>query len=80
MLEFLGLNMFAYADIITILVLIVMEGLLSCDNAVVLALLVKDLPTEQRAKALKYGILGAYVFRIVALVVHIYFTLLVNSS
>lgn len=67
MLEFLGLTSFAYADLFTILVLIVMEGLLSCDNAVVLALLVKDLPQEQKSKALKYGIIGAYVFRIAAL-------------
>lgn len=67
MLEFLGLSSFVYADLFTILVLIVMEGLLSCDNAVVLALLVKGLPEEQRAKALKYGIVGAYIFRIIAL-------------
>ena len=63
----LGLNTFVPGDLLVVLVLIVLEGLLSCDNAVVLALLVRDLPPEQRGKALRYGILGAYVFRIAAL-------------
>ncbi|TND08564.1 MAG: integral membrane protein TerC [Bacteroidetes bacterium] len=43
--------------------LIVIESLLSVDNAAVLATMVMDLPKEQRAKALRYGIIGAYVFR-----------------
>jgi YkoY family integral membrane protein len=43
--------------------IIIIESLLSIDNAAVLATMVSDLPQEQRAKALKYGILGAYVFR-----------------
>jgi YkoY family integral membrane protein len=43
--------------------LIVIESLLSVDNAAVLATMVMDLPKEQRSKALKYGIIGAYVFR-----------------
>ena len=43
--------------------LIIIESLLSVDNAAVLATMVMDLPKEQRAKALKYGIIGAYVFR-----------------
>ena len=50
-----------------ILTLIFLEGVLSVDNAVVLALLVKDLPEEQRKKALTYGIWGAFGFRILAL-------------
>ena len=65
----LDLHLFVPGDLLVILVLIVLEGLLSCDNAVVLALLVKDLPPEQRGKALRYGIIGAYVFRILALLV-----------
>src|ERR1700694_2927374 len=44
-------------------VLIVIESLLSVDNAAVLATMVMDLPKNQRSKALKYGIAGAYVFR-----------------
>jgi len=66
-LIFLQLHQFQYSDLFVVAVLIVMEGLLSCDNAVVLALLVRNLPEEQRGKALRYGIWGAYLFRIVAL-------------
>lgn len=43
--------------------LIVIESLLSVDNAAVLATMVMDLPKQQRNKALRYGIIGAYVFR-----------------
>lgn len=43
--------------------LVIIESLLSVDNAAVLATMVMDLPETQRKKALKYGILGAYVFR-----------------
>ena len=46
-----------------VLNLIIIESLLSVDNAAVLATMVMDLPKEQRNKALKYGIIGAYVFR-----------------
>jgi YkoY family integral membrane protein len=48
--------------------LIIIESLLSVDNAAVLATMVKDLPEEQRDKALKYGIWGAYFFRGLALI------------
>ena len=47
--------------------LILIESLLSVDNAAVLATMVMDLPKEQRYKALRYGIIGAYVFRGLAL-------------
>ncbi len=43
--------------------LILIESLLSVDNAAVLATMVMDLPHEERKKALKYGIIGAYIFR-----------------
>ncbi|SFE29291.1 integral membrane protein, YkoY family [Chitinophaga sp. CF118] len=43
--------------------LIIIESLLSVDNAAVLATMVMDLPKEKRNKALKYGIIGAYFFR-----------------
>jgi YkoY family integral membrane protein len=51
------------AGLLIILNLIVIESLLSVDNAAVLATMVIDLPKEQRSKALRYGIIGAYVFR-----------------
>ena len=46
-----------------ILNLIVIESLLSVDNAAVLARLVMDLPVQQRKIALRIGILLAYLFR-----------------
>lgn len=51
------------AGLLIILNLIVIESLLSVDNAAVLATMVMDLPKVQRSKALKYGIIGAYIFR-----------------
>lgn len=57
---------FEWSDIPTILVLILLEGLLSGDNALVLAVLVHPLPEHQRRKALHYGIIGAFVLRVIA--------------
>ena len=48
--------------------LVIIESLLSVDNAAVLATMVGDLPPAQRKKALRYGIFGAYVFRAICLV------------
>jgi YkoY family integral membrane protein len=50
-------------DLLTIALLVALEGLLSADNAMVLAVLVLGLPPKVRHKALRYGILGAFVFR-----------------
>lgn len=55
------------AGLLVILNLIVIESLLSVDNAAVLATMVLDLPKHQRKKALRYGIIGAYVLRGVCL-------------
>ncbi|WP_430392894.1 TerC family protein [Bacillus suaedaesalsae] len=46
-----------------LLLLIAIEGLLAADNALVLAIMVKHLPEEQRKRALFYGLAGAFVFR-----------------
>jgi YkoY family integral membrane protein len=56
------------SDLVTIALLVALEGLLSADNAMVLAVLVLGLPRHQQQKALRYGILGAFVFRITATV------------
>lgn len=60
------------ADIATligaVLTLIVLEGLLSADNALVLAVMVRHLPSAQRKKALRYGMLGAFGFRLIAVI------------
>jgi YkoY family integral membrane protein len=50
-------------DLGVIALLVFFEGLLSIDNALVLALLARRLPESQRAKALTYGLVGALVFR-----------------
>jgi YkoY family integral membrane protein len=54
------------SDIVTIGLLVALEGLLSADNAMVLAILVLGLPKDQRKKALRYGIVGAFAFRSIA--------------
>jgi YkoY family integral membrane protein len=48
--------------------LIIIESLLSVDNAAVLATMVMDLPEDKRDRALKYGIFGAYFFRGLAMI------------
>ncbi|TSD66270.1 DUF475 domain-containing protein [Inquilinus sp. KBS0705] len=55
------------AGLLIILNLIVIESLLSVDNAAVLATMVLDLPPKERKRALRYGIIGAYVLRGVCL-------------
>ncbi len=57
---------FEPADLATIGTLILLEGLLSADNALVMAVMVLGLPDEDRKKALSYGLLGAFAFRIIA--------------
>jgi YkoY family integral membrane protein len=56
------------SDVLTVALLVVLEGLLSVDNAMVLAVLALGLPKHQRKKALRYGIFGAFAFRAVAVV------------
>jgi YkoY family integral membrane protein len=58
---------FASQDIAIIGLLIVLEGVLSIDNALVLGLLAKRLPKHQQKKALTYGLVGAFVFRLLAI-------------
>jgi YkoY family integral membrane protein len=60
------------SDFLTIALLVLLEGLLSADNAMVLAVLALGLPREDRKKALRYGILGAFAFRSVALLFGLY--------
>ena len=54
-------------EVLIFLNIIILEIVLSIDNAAVLAAMVKELPKEQQKKALTYGIAGAYVFRGLAL-------------
>ena len=50
-----------------ILSLIIIEGLLSVDNALAIAAMASELPEKQKRLALKLGIVGAYAFRALAL-------------
>jgi YkoY family integral membrane protein len=54
------------ADLLTIGLLVLLEAALSADNALVLAVLVLPLPRKQQKKALQYGIVGAFAFRVLA--------------
>ena len=56
-------------DIAIIALLIVLEGVLSIDNALVLGLLARKLPKSQQRRALTYGLVGAFVFRVIAIAV-----------
>lgn len=59
--------MISTQDIFLVLFLAFLEGILSIDNALVLALTAKGLPHHLQRKALTYGLAGAVVFRIAAL-------------
>lgn len=63
---------FGAVDAITVVTLAGLEAILSIDNSLVLAILVRSLPKDQQKKALAYGILGAFIFRIVAIVFAVY--------
>ncbi|MDB5037417.1 MAG: alx [Bacteriovoracaceae bacterium] len=54
-------------DLGTLALLIFLEGALSIDNAVVLALLAGKLPKALQKKALWYGIIGSIIFRVLSL-------------
>jgi YkoY family integral membrane protein len=54
-------------DVLAIGLLVFLEGVLSIDNALVLAIMVKPLHPSLQKKALTYGMVGAFGFRIFAL-------------
>ncbi len=58
---------FEAQDFFLIGFLALLEGILSVDNAVVLALMVRPLPIRLQRRALTYGLGGAVVFRLIAL-------------
>ena len=62
----------APADLVTVALLVALEGLLSADNAMVLAVLVLGLPKSEQRKALRYGIVGAFAFRIIAILLAVW--------
>ncbi len=60
------------SDFVTIRCSSPSKGLLSADNAMVLAVLVLGLPKDQQRQALRYGILGAFCFRALATLLAVY--------
>jgi YkoY family integral membrane protein len=60
------------SDFLTIALLVALEGLLSVDNAMVLAILVLGLPKRRQRQALRYGIVGAFAFRGFATLLAVY--------
>lgn len=60
-------QVFDPGDLGKIALLVFLEALLSADNALVLAIIVRHLPAKQQRKALFYGLAGAFVFRLGAI-------------
>ena len=60
------------SDIVTISLLVVLEGLLSADNALVVAVMILGLPRREQKMALRYGLVGAFVFRVIATLLAVY--------
>ncbi len=58
---------FAWHDLVVVGLLVLLEGVLSIDNALVLGLLARRLPKNLQSRALTYGLVGAFVFRFIAI-------------
>lgn len=53
-------------DLALVGLLVVLEGVMSIDNALVLGLLARRLPRHLQSRALTYGLVGAFAFRLIA--------------
>ena len=60
------------SDFVTVALLVGLEGLLSADNALVMAIMVLGLPKDRHKQALRYGLVGGFVFRIIATLLAVY--------
>lgn len=63
---------FAPSDLVTIAVLVVLEALLSIDNALVLGIMAQRVEPARRMRALSYGLIGAFVLRVVMIALAAY--------
>lgn len=61
------------ADLATVTLLVVLEGLLSADNAVIIAVMVAGLAKPAHRRALNYGLAGALTFRLAATILAVFF-------
>lgn len=59
--------MITVSDLATIGVLVFLEGILSLDNALVLAIIARGVKPELQKKVLTYGLVGAVIFRMTAI-------------
>jgi YkoY family integral membrane protein len=66
-----------WSDLSVIAALVLIEGLLSVDNALGIAAFANRLPEHQRHSALRLGFIGAYGFRVLAL---LSVTLIINNK
>src|SRR5262245_3987492 len=62
----------ALSDLPTIGMLVILEGLLSADNALVMAILVMGLPAHQQQRALRYGLVAAFGLRLLSVLLAAY--------
>ena len=60
------------SDLVTVGLLVILEGLLSADNALVMAIMVLGLPKADHRNALRYGLVGGFAFRIAATLLAVY--------
>lgn len=58
---------FDVTNVVAVLFLVLLEGILSLDNALALSIMVRHLPRDQQKKVLTWGIWGAFGFRFLAL-------------
>jgi YkoY family integral membrane protein len=63
---------FQASDLVTIALLVALEGLLSADNALVMAIMVLGLPRRDQQRALRIGLIGGFGLRILATVLAVY--------
>lgn len=70
-MDFFGQS-FNPGDLASVAFLVLLEGLLSADNALVLAIMVRHLQQSDQKKALLYGLGGAFAFRLVAILLATY--------
>jgi YkoY family integral membrane protein len=65
-------QLFSLENLAIVGTLVLLEAVLSFDNAAILAAMVRKLPIPDRRKALLYGLAGAYVLRITAILLASY--------
>lgn len=63
---------FQPTDLVTVGLLVLLEALLSADNALVMAIMVLGLPRQDHHRALRFGLIGGFAFRIAATILAAY--------